>query len=199
MKTKFFIALFLMTSHFAFSQDYMNEIALKSCECLGNVSDTLASERFNMELGVCMMNAASPYKKLLKSDYKIDFSRIDEQGEELGRIIGLRMLEVCPDALIKMSTNYKKNNDNVESTIKGQISAITDDKFIEFSIKDELGKTSKYHWLTFVESNLDLPTNYKKLTDQFVQVTFISKEFFDARIGEYRKINIIQKLEKLDK
>jgi hypothetical protein len=197
MKIKIFIAILIMTTNIAFSQDYMDDIALKACECLSTVSDTLETERFNMELGICMIDAASPYKKQLKKGYKIDFNKIDTQGKELGRIIGLRMASVCPDALMKMvnKVNNKKNNDISENIIEGQVTAIIDDKFVEFSIKNELGKNSKYYWFTFIESNTDLSTDYKTLTDKFVQVTFTSQEFFDARIGEYRAFNIIQKLE----
>ena len=36
---------------------------------------------------------------------------------------------------------------------------------------------------------------YKNLIDKNVQVTFLPQEFFDARIGEYRTLNVILKLE----
>lgn len=207
MKVKIFIALLIIVPGIGFSQDYMDDIALKACDCLSTVSDTLNTERFHMEIGLCMINAANPYIKELKKDYKIDLSKINPtQGEELGRIIGLRMASVCPDAMMKMvgklNNNSNKNNNSnsvSENSVQGKITAIVDDKFVEFSIKDEQGKISKYYWLTFIESNSDLSANYKTLTDKFVKVTFISQEFFDARIGEYRAFNIIKKLELINK
>lgn len=197
MKIKIFIAFLIMTTNIAFSQDYMDDITLKTCECLSTVSDT--SPTFKIELGLCMINASSPYKKQLKKDYKIDFKKIDKQGEKLGKTIGLRMASVCPSALIKMVNRARKKNNISENIIKGQITAITDEKFVEFSIKNELGKISKYYWLTFIESKNNLSTDYKTFTDKFAQVTFTPKEFFDARIGEYRTFNIIQKLEIINK
>jgi hypothetical protein len=200
MKTLIFIAVLILTTNVSFSQDYMDNIALKACECLNTVSDTLEPERVNMELGLCMINAASPYKKQLKEDYNIDFNKIGNQGAELGRIIGLRMAAVCPDNMIKMVNKVNKNGSNnmSESTIEGKITGILDDKFVEFSIKDNKGKTSRYYWLTFIESNTELSTDYKKLIDKNVQITFISQEYFDARISEYRTFHIIKKLEVIE-
>jgi len=197
MKINIFIAVLIMTINVSFSQEYMNDIAAKSCECLNTLSDTLEPERFNMELGLCIIDAARPYKKRLKKDYKIDFDKIDTQGQELGRIVGIRMATVCPDALLKMANKVNKNkyDDMPVYIVEGQVTAIMDDKFVEFSIKDNLGKISKYYWLTYIESKTDLSADYKTLIDKFVQVAYKSQEYFDARIGEYRTFYIIQKLE----
>ena len=175
----------------------MEDIANKTCECIDNVSDTVSTDMFNMEIGLCMMDAASPYKKQLKKEYDIDFDKIDaEQGEELGRVIGLKMASVCPEGLMKM-VNRVEQEELVEisgNVVTGQVTAVSDDKFVEFSVRDELGKVSKYYWLTFIESDIEMSTEYKTLKDKSVQVHFIEKEFFDARIGEYRTFNIIEKL-----
>lgn len=55
-----------------------------------------------------MMNAASPYKKQLKKDYKIDFKKIATQGEKLGKTIALQMVSVCPNVFIKMANRASK-------------------------------------------------------------------------------------------
>lgn len=197
MKCKFLIVAMISLAATGFSQDYMDEIATKACECLTTVSDTLEPDRFNMEIGLCMYEAATPYKKQLKKDYNIDLNRIDTQGEELGRIIGLKMASICPDALLKMANrfNSESTTELSESEFEGQIVGIDENKFVEFSVKEESGKITKFYWFTYVESNIELAINYKTLTDKFVRITFISQDYFDARIAEYRTINIIQKLE----
>jgi hypothetical protein len=197
MKYNFLITALVIISKVGFSQNYMDEIVLKACECSNTISDTLESERFNMELGLCMLNAATPYKKQLNKDYKIDLNKIDTQGEQLGRIIGLKMASVCPNILMKMANRVKKKEANKisESIYEGEIVNIDDNKFVEFSVKDEFGKISKFHWLTFIESNVELSNNYKTLLHKSVQIAFLTQEFFDARVAEYRTINIIQKLE----
>ena len=113
------------------------------------------------------------------------------------------MASLCPETLMQMAkqVNDAKNNDEEDSGEKsekiteGQVIAIGDDKFVEFSIKDAEGKVSKYYWFAFIESETDLSTTYQSLTDKFVKITFSSQEFFDARIGEYRIFHVIQKLE----
>jgi len=197
MKIKILTALLLFTATLGFSQNYMEEIAIKACDCLNKVSDTLEKDRFNMELGLCMIEAASPYKKQLLKDYKIDLNKIDQQGEELGKLIGFKMGSVCPEGLIKIVNKVNKTEDNkpIENVIEGQLTSVIGEKFIEFSIKDFLGKVSKYYWLTFIESDIDLINDYKTLIDKNVRITFLTQDFFDARIGEYRPFNIIQKIE----
>jgi len=200
MKTLALIAALVALTHISFSQDYMDEIASKACECLDAVPETVELEKFNMELGLCMTNAATPYGKQLKKDYGIDLTEIDTQGEELGRIIGLRMVSICPQSLVKLvnKVNEDEAGEPAAGVTIGEVTAISDGKFVEFSIKDQLGKTSKYYWLTFVESNTELATDYKNLMDKPVQVTYSSQEFFDARIGEYRIFYVIEKLEVRD-
>ena len=62
------ITLFLAFSFTAFSQDYMDKIALEVCDCIDNVSDSVPTDQFNMELGLCMLEASMPYKKQLKKE-----------------------------------------------------------------------------------------------------------------------------------
>jgi hypothetical protein len=197
MKAKILIAALILTAQVSFGQDYMDVITQKSCECLDTVSDTLDAERFNMELGLCMIKSAEPYKKQLKKDHNIDFDHIEIHGEELGRLIGVKMATACPDAVLKMvdKANEKKGDNPQKSTIEGRVTTIVEDKFVEFSIKDDAGKTSKYYWFTFIKSKTDLVVEYKNLVDKPVVIEFIPQEIFDARIGEYRTFNVIQRLE----
>lgn len=197
MNHKLLFFLLLVLAKPVFSQDYMNEIALKSCECLNTIPDTLDTDRFNLELGLCMIEAAAPYKKRLKKDYRIDFNKIDEHGADLGRIIGLRMASVCPDAVVMLA--HRANDEEAallaENLFEGQIVGIDDGKFVEFSLKDAQGKISKFYWFTFIESGLELTNNYQNLMEQYVQITYSIQELFDARIQEYRSFYVIQKLE----
>lgn len=201
MKHRILTLILLTVSTFAFSQDYMDKIALESCECINKVDNSIETDRMTMELGLCMINAATPYKKQLKKDYKIDLNKIDEHGEELGQIIGLRMASVCPETLLRMAdideeTDVDENN---AVNFEGQVTSIDDSKFIVFSVKDELGKISKFYWFTFIESNIELSNKYKTLKDKDIQITYNVQDFFDARINEYRSFNIIKSLNVIDK
>ncbi|MDB4533522.1 hypothetical protein N9242_01525 [Vicingaceae bacterium] len=194
------LILFLIFSTSIFSQDYLDDITLKTCECLGTIPDTLENQEFNLQLGLCMIEAADPYKKKIKKDLKIDLYKLDHKaGEDLGKVIGLKMASTCPDALLRVvNTNKKKTNSG--NIIEGYITKIDMDKFITFSLRDENGKTTKFYWLTYIDSdfNLELNSQYKSLMNENVSITFEPQEFFDYRIEEYRTFNVIQKIESLD-
>lgn len=58
------ITLFIIfsTSSF-FAQDYLTKITYQSCECLSSIEDTKDKDQFNLELGLCIIDASMPYKK----------------------------------------------------------------------------------------------------------------------------------------
>ena len=206
MKNYILTLLLLTITSTAFSQDYLDEIASKACECTSNLSSTLDEEQFNIELGLCLFEAASPYRKQLKKDHKIDFDKIDKKGKKLGRLIGIKMVGICPNIFKDLYERTEGTTEPIETTEKvekelsvsvfeGQVTAVSDNKFVEFSVKDNQGKVSKFIWLTFIDSNADLSNDYKSLADKSIRLTFQSQEFFDVRIGEYRVFKIIKSLE----
>jgi len=79
----------------------------------------------------------------------------------------------------------------------GKITQIERDVFVVFSVFDNSGKSMKFYWLTSVESNIDLANNYKTLIETDVKIKYITQEFFDPKIGEYRNFNVIEKIEKI--
>lgn len=200
MKIKILILFLIFSTGIATSQKYLDEIVLKVCDCVSAMPENLDTEKYNFELGICMINAAIPYKKQLLKDHKIDMNKMDMYGAELGKLIGVKMATVCPQGLLKMVEKVSNKSDNLsEVAVLGEVTAISDNKFVEFTIKDDTGRTSKYLWLNFIESNIDLSAEYKNLINQFVQLNIISQEIFDPRIGEYRRFNVIRKLEMVKK
>ena len=140
------IFLFLLLNLKGFSQDYLDKITQQTCGCLNKVSDTVSTDRMYMELGVCMISAAEPYKKQLKKDHNIDISNIDsnEEGEKLGKLIGIKMASVCPDALLALTARAEKNEKNNESDLNvfvGRITKIDKDYFVVFTITDTENKS----------------------------------------------------------
>ena len=134
----FFFFLFITDS---FSQQYMDKIVVQSCECLGKVSETLEPEQYNVELGLCMIEASMPYKKQLKKDYDINLDQIESEGEKLGRVIGLKMVAVCPTALVRMTKkNQETKKTEADDTIEGIITNVESDFFVSFHLKDDSGK-----------------------------------------------------------
>jgi hypothetical protein len=177
----------------------MDKIANTACECISKVSDTLATEDFNMKLGLCMIECATPYKKQLKKDYQINLDELDSGvGERLGKIVGVKMLPICSDQILKLTKKNKinktqENQKGLEAS--GVITKIESDYLVTFSLKDDSGKVTKFYWLTLINSNLDLINEYKSFTNKSVDITYHSEEFFDPKIGEYRQFNIITTIE----
>lgn len=179
-----------------YSQDYMDEICKKTCDCIENISDTIERESYEMQMGLCMINAAMPYKKQLKKDHKINMDDIGNEAEKLGTLIGIRMASICPKSLMKFSENSENNKEDTEQhSVEGLITKIEFDPFIVFTLKDEKGKSIKYHWLTFIETKIDLQNKYNTLTNKNVKITYTTTDFFDPKIQEYRQFNIIKTLE----
>jgi len=200
MKQTLLITLLLCTTIKGYTQDYMDKIAIASCQCLENVSDTLTPDAYNMKLGLCMLEASVPYKKQLKKDHNIDFSKIDTQGEELGELIGMRMATHCPEGLLKIAALYNDNTvteiqeEPIGELAQGMVIKVENEFFVTFTLKGDDGKTTKYYWLTYPESNQELPASYKDLMGINVTITYTAQNFFDPKIQDYRPFNIISKI-----
>jgi hypothetical protein len=198
--------LLLAFSLTCFSQDYMTKIAEKSCDCMKNVSDTLAQDRLYMELGVCMLSASEPYKKQLKKEHDINLERFDgTEGEKLGQVVGLKMATVCPDVLLAFTKKTEANNNKtkVEDAEKkkftGKVIKIDEEAFISFTVKDNEGKAAKFYWLTYVESGFEMVTRYESLMSVDIRISYHTLELFDAKTKEYRSFNIIDKVDQLSR
>ena len=191
---------FLLLFTPVFAQDYMDKIAQESCQCLDDSEVEMDDDRMVMELGLCMLNASMPYKKQLKKDYDIDLDKIDQQGEALGQIIGVRMISFCPDALMAMAGQMiDEESDEFnysEETYSGVVTRIEGERFVIFSIKDVDGKTKKFYWLTHVESDFDFEMEYENVLDRDVYVRYMTQQIFDPRINEYRTYNVLVELNK---
>jgi len=194
---KILIAGLILAGYHSFAQTYFDKIVQESCNCVSKVSQTLDNEKYTQELGICMIVAAEPYRKQLKKDHDIDFDKIDVDGEKLGKLIGIKMVAVCPDLILAVA----KRSGNSESaaveskSFEGIITKIESDFFVVLHIKDESGKTNKFYWLTYVESGVEVADRYDSMVGTSIAVTYRSEEFFDPKIKEYRSFSIIEKLE----
>lgn len=58
-------------------------------------------------------------------------------------------------------------NDALEVEIlEGVITKIENDNFVIFYLRDETGKVTKFYWLTFVEADIDLSTDYQSFLEK---------------------------------
>ncbi len=197
MKHIYIVLLSVFITGNCFAQDYMDEITQQACSCLDEVSDSVSSEKLTIKLGLCVIDAAAPYKKQLKKDHDLDLDKIDIEGKRLGSMIGLKMVSVCPDKLMMFAGNDKEEEvEAFESKIvQGEILKVEDNLLVTFHLKDDFGKIIKFYWATFIESKYEMSLEYKDLVGKKVVITYESTEIFDSRIGEYRPFNIISRID----
>jgi hypothetical protein len=191
MKKLFFLA-FLFCAHVAYSQDYVDAMASKSCSCLTTEQIKSSSvEEIQARLAGCMITEAMPYKKELKANHNINLDKLDRQeGEKLGKLVATRMITVCPEVLMKLGQMKSSPKSNILSK-EGFIQTITENEFITITLKGDDNLTTKLLWLTnFAGADELAKAKDPKLTK--VEVQFEVQELYDPRIKEYRNFNVIK-------
>lgn len=205
MKYLYTILIVAFVSVNGFSQAYMEKVAEKTCECAESIPDSLSGEKYAMRLGVCMIDAALPYKKQIKKDFDIDLNDIGTSAEQLGQVVGLKMASFCPATLLNI-TNRVNGTDNTsddemvsddEKMIKGNITKVNDEFFVFFTIKQDDGKSRKYYWLSDIESKMDLENEFSLLVGKYVELSYNAYEFFDPKIQDYRQYNVITSMNEI--
>ncbi len=189
--------LLLLISPLLAQKNYMDAIVNDACGCLEKVSTDLNTDQTTLELGLCIIEAALPYKEQILADYGINLENMDTEGGKLGNLIGVKMASVCPKLLVALSeqaTEDKEDDTPKERFFSGQVTKINTDLFVNFTIKNEEGKSLKFYWLTFIKANDGMLQDYEKLKGKKVRIMYLQQEFFDPKIEEYRYFNVITSL-----
>lgn len=195
------LALILCATTSADAQDYLQEIAEKSCKCIeervGTTEvDKADIEALTMQMGLCMIEVAQPHAKKLKKDHDIDFGQIERDGEKLGTVIGLRMATVCPQTLLRMtqaSTEAEaETKEIVTKSFEGTVVSVSDDQFVVFNVDDVQGKRYRFLWLDHFRSDLGVEDNFRNLVGTKVHVSYQEVEFFEPKLREYRTFNVVR-------
>lgn len=176
----------------------MDKIVKESCSCIDDID--LTSENTTIKLGLCMIQSATPYAKELKRDHGIDFDQIEAEGEKLGTLIATQMIVVCPTKLIEIASLAESDDDeSTAATLNetGTVTKIEQEAFIVFTVKNNQGKVSKFYWLNFPNSNLELTSEYGNLLQKEVQIEYRTEEFFDPKLEGYRQHNVITSINTL--
>lgn len=206
MKKIVSVLVFVMISQFAFSQDYLEEIADSSCTCINNLPDSMDKNVYLIKSMLCVLESSSVYKTQLKEDYDIEVGSVDDDSmDDLGDLIGTKIEIKCPEIVAVLEglvgdVDEDESNNNVEiigttqKLIKGEVTKVEDDFFVVFHVKDEQGKVMKYYWFDFFNNEIDLINTYKTMVGKKVAITFVINEFFDPKIGEYRQFYSIKQL-----
>ncbi len=196
MKKTIFLSFVILLTFPLFGQDFMDTITEECCTCLQNSTNKPSTMNKEVELGLCILEAASPYEKQLKKHYDIDMAKIETEAEKLGHILGLKMATKCPEILLQM-VDEVEGREAIDhgSKITGKVTKVHSETFVSLSIKESTGKVTEVYWLNPISSSFEMQTDYKKLEGIKVQVYYKEEEFFDARINTYRPFKVITQIE----
>lgn len=178
----------------------MKSISQKSCDCASKITKSKNDENFSFELGICIMQASKEFREEVLRDYKVDLEKKPDGNDKLWESVGFLMAFDCPEVFseeTKETSTTAGNAPTIRNTvkIKGTVTYIDKEGFVNFSVKTEQGKTLKFYWLGDIESNIDITQKYHTLNGSKVSITYFTQEIFDARINEYHLFNIIQSLQ----
>jgi hypothetical protein len=190
-----FLFLILLIPSVSLSQNVLDKIAEDGCSCANNLVDLKDRKAWELRLGLCIIQSSEPYRKELLNDHGIDMENVSVDGRKLGLLIGVKMADVCPEFFEAMSNVM--SDDEYESEVfefEGKVSKINQNGFVYFTIRNEEGRESKYYWLTYVDSEIDIDNNFESLSGKIVLVKYRILEIFDPKINEYRNINVLVSL-----
>lgn len=194
MKKILFI-LFAICSSTTFGQAYMDDIVDKTCDCVDHLSKDLDNETYTMKLGLCIINSSMPYAKQLKKEYGINLDNISKGAEKLGEVVGVKMIGVCPDALVlatdKIGNASDTDTEDEELEVEGTVTKVESNQFVVFTLKTDVGKSEKFYWLNEIKTDENLEEIYLNLEGKSVYLVYTEQSFFDPKLNEYRTFNII--------
>lgn len=197
----------------SYSQDYYDLMAKETCECVQAKNldiKAIPYKELQVTLGSCMLPSFVKYKDKLDKSDQIEFS--DREGmRKLGEKIGAKMITHCPDLMIKLGTEYIKNEENVANEAVAEKDqdknvVISDDlklegtyvetktgDFISIFLKEKSGRTHQLLLLNFFD-NAELITNGKLKPNQKIEITYNEHEFYDPKLKDYKYYKVLYSL-----
>ena len=199
MKKTILVFVFSIFFLNAYSQDVLETVAKEVCSCVTAKSEqmkNLPAEKFQMELGLCIVSSYSSHEKDLTAKYG-DVLGGEGVMEKLGRDIGFKMVTVCPDIMMSMvDDDIPELEEAKASELQGQVVEIKSEQFLNVVIKDASGRTHSLIMLTFFEgANLLIESKIKK--NDKVSVEYWEQEFYDVKAKDFRYYKVVQSIKKI--
>ncbi len=195
----FFFALFV-SSLFAQSDKYTKKVAQETCDCLSKEEiEPFTREKYEKVLVKCLFSADELNESMKEN--KLDLSKGQDAGRDLGMKIGLKMIELDCKSYLDYSLklveeqNADKAVENEENNVTYGIFEGLDKSgdFAYFIVKDEAGRTYKFMWQEYFEgSELFMAEPLDELIGKEIEVGWYKKEVYLPRLNDYFMVKIIQ-------
>ncbi len=202
MIKQFFTAVVLLaTSTGAVSaQDVLDAIAEEACSCSREGGVSMANpEEFQMQLGLCILQACTPREKELKKQYSFtlsDFAENEKKAEEFGMQVGMRMAFKCPELFAgteatAMDEEWEEEvvEDPMSYFVEGVLTAIEPGQFNTLLVRDDGGEVHRVLWLTFFENSELFATTAK--VGSRITVEFYEDMFYNPSVNDYEWQKVI--------
>lgn len=198
MKKIFLFTVLLLNAVVYAQDDVLKKVARETCECIEekkSKSGDLAGDDLTSTLGICMVKSYSDHVSEFKN--KVEFT--DKDGmTNLGKEVGVKMLEFCPNVILELGKQDKGDADAEEEDIyvSGEVIDIKIEQFVTLQIKDQKGRNYTFLLLDYFDTASLLTNNEVKKKDK-LNVGYTEIELFDTKTKEFRAYKILRKLEKL--
>lgn len=176
------------------STDFKTEITQKLCDCVNAKDiDQMSADDLETQFGICLINSIEGYDEELEKEFGEPFS-MSKHSSKLGEMVGMKMVTVCPDIIQKLveadeaSTGAEETSNS--KSVSGIVKKVNKGEFISFELETDSG-TNTYHWLTEVNTNLNLKEDYKSLKKENVKIEYQVLPMFDPKKETYKDVNVI--------
>lgn len=195
--------MLVLIANQSFSQDVIDKIAKETCECIAakNINlETAKPKDLKMQLGLCVMQSYSLNKDKLPKNKRLALEN-DNQMEEFGSEVGLKMINYCPDILIALGKNEleEEKNDVVDVlslTSTGVLIERKVDGFLTIRIKEESGRINDFILVKNFENAFLVSDDVLKVNTK-VKVEFYYEDVYDSKLNKFVNSKVLLDIQKL--
>ncbi len=186
----------------------LNKVAIKKmsdgvCECISSKEGVDTKSKAELEFGMCLMKVYSE-DEAYYNENNMDFTD-QKVVSNIGEQVGIQLAVSCPPAMeifmmiagAQNDTEVEEDNEEQEYIeFTGKIVKTDGKKFTTFEIKDEDGRRHNVVWLTYVDND-ELLEDAVKGRDSYI-FTSIELDIYDPRIGEYRNMLVLDRIDLIE-
>jgi hypothetical protein len=190
MKKLILILLFISTN--VFSQNAYDAIAKETCECTTKLDiESMDSSDLELNFGLCMLQSYNNHINEFSESEKLDFDN-DQQMEKFGSDIAIKMLQFCPDLILRFgdTSDDDESNTNEDLVTSGSYVGYKLDTFYNIIVKESNGETAKFVVLDYFD-NVNLITDKLLKINDTVSISYYLVELFDAKLNRFVSVKVV--------
>lgn len=196
MKKLLFILLLITSS--SFGQDIYDKIAEETCGCTSKIDFTKADANYDMQLGLCILQAYSSHLKDIPESERLDFADKPKM-KDFGRDIALKMVKFCPDVIMSFGNTESADDEEEEIDsyfeMEGIFTGIKVGTFMTVQVVESNGKTNNFVILQNFDNAFLITDKVLKNKDA-VTVTYYTIDLFDHKLNRFVSTHILTNITK---